>query len=173
MEHIKLNTRFGEVDVDPSRIITFPNGLPGFESYTRWMLFHELNDKGEPVSGVVIHLQSLDNEKVTLSLTEPNLFGFNFELVLSDAEVAQLQVERASDILVLTTLSEKDVTARALSAQDVVSKIYVPVSPDDMYANLSAPILINIKSRIGVQKILVPGEAKIGFRTAIGEVIQD
>ena len=173
MEKIKLNTRFGEVDVDPSQIITFPKGIPGFENFTRWMLFHELNDQGEPVSGVVIHLQSLDNEKVTLSLTEPNLFGFNYELVLSDSEVEELKVESAGDILVLTTLSEKDVTARALEAKEVVSKIYVPVSPEDMYANLSAPILINVKSRIGIQKILVPGEAKIGFRIAMGDVVQD
>lgn len=170
MENIKLNTRFGELSIDPSRIITFPNGIPGFENYTRWTLFHELNDQGEPVSGVVIHLQSLDNEKVMLSLTEPNLFGFNFELVLSDDEVNELKVENAGDVLVLTTLSEKDVTAQALAAKDIVSKIYVPLSPEHMYANLAAPILINIKSRLGMQKILVPGQAKIGFRTAVGEV---
>jgi flagellar assembly factor FliW len=170
MANIKLNTRFGELDVDPSRIITFPKGIPGFEDYKQWILFHELNDKGGPVSGVVIHLQSIDNEKVTLSLTEPNLFGFNFELVLSDAEVAELKLESAGDILVLTTLSEKDVTAQALAAKDVASKIYVPVSPEDMYANLSAPILINIKSRIGIQKILEAGGAKIGFSTSFGEL---
>lgn len=171
MSNIKLNTRFGELEVDPSRIITFPNGIPGFENCTRWTLFHELNDKGEPVSGVVIHLQSLDNEKVTLSLTEPNLFGFDFELLLTDEEVATLKVESSQDVLVLTTLSEKAVTAQALAAKDVVSKIYVPTSPEDMYANLSAPILINIKSRIGMQKILVPGQAKIDFRTVMGGLL--
>jgi flagellar assembly factor FliW len=170
MANIKLNTRFGELDVEPSRIITFPKGLPGFEDYKRWTLFHEINEKGEPVCGVVIHLQSLDNEKVMLSLTEPNLFGFNYELVLTDSEVAELKVESAHDVLVLTTLSEKDVAARTLSAKDVVPKIYAPLSSEDIYANLTAPILINIKSRLGMQKILVPGEATIGFRTAIGAV---
>jgi len=170
MANIKLNTRFGELEVDPSRIITFPKGLPGFEDYKRWTLFHEINDKGEAVCGVVIHLQSLDNEKVTLSLTEPNLFGFNYELVLTDSEVAELKVESAHDVLVLATLSEKDVTARALSSKDVVPKIYAPVSSEDVFANLTAPILINIKSRIGMQKILIPGEATIGFRTGIGAV---
>ena len=172
METIKLNTRFGELDVDPSRIITFPKGIPGFENYTRWTLFHELNETGEPVSGVVMHLQSVDNEKLTLSLTEPNLFGFNYELVLSDEEVAELKVENSMDILVLTTLSEKESTVLALEAKPVAPKIHAPVSLQDMYANLAAPILINVKSRIGMQKILVPGKAKIAYSTTFGEITE-
>ncbi|ADL55850.1 flagellar assembly protein FliW [Gallionella capsiferriformans] len=157
MAETKLNTRFGELSIDSSKIITFPKGIPGFENYTRWTLFHELNEKGEPVSGVVIHLQSLDDENVSLPLTEPNLFGFNFELVLTDSEVADLKLESSHDILVLTTLSAKNAAQGA-----------APLLPEDMYTNISAPILINIKSRIGMQKILVgKKDSKVVFRTTI------
>jgi flagellar assembly factor FliW len=142
MDRIKLHTRFGGLDVDESQIITFPNGLPGFQSCRRWMLFHELDENGKPVVGVVIHLQSVDDEKLSFSLTEPNLFGFNYEMVLSESDIAELKVENVADVLVLMILYRSD------SAEPN------PAVMPAVYANLSAPILINVKSRLGMQKIL-------------------
>lgn len=154
---IKLNTRFGEIEVDSSRIITFPNGLPGFANNKRWTLFHEVDDKGEMVSGVVIHLQSLDDEKVTLPLTYPNLFGFNFELVLTDDEVTTLKMEDPNDILVLATLS--------INGEAQLGGKAIP--PENMFANISAPILINTKSMIGIQKILAGKQSKVNFSATV------
>lgn len=156
MTSIKLNTRFGELDIDSSQVITFPNGLPGFEACKSWAFFHELNDKGEPVNGVVIHLQSVDDATVSLPLTEPNLFGFNYQLVLSDSEVEALKLEDPSDVLVLTTLSAKNDAGADASLTA------------NMYANISAPILINIKTRIGMQKILSgKKDSKVVFSTTL------
>lgn len=157
MENIKLNTRFGELSIDSSKIITFPRGIPGFEDCTRWTLFHELDDQGEPVSGMVVHLQSLDDENVSLPLTEPNLFGFNYELVLTDSEVAELKLKDPADILVLTTLSVKNVASQGTDVTPAAN----------MFANISAPILINTQSRIGMQKILVGRESKVDFSPVV------
>ncbi len=153
MANLKLNTRFGELTIDSSQIITFPRGIPGFDTYTQWTLFHEINEAGGPVSGVVVHLQSIDDETVSLPLTEPNLFGFNYDLVLTDSEVAELKLEDPSDILVLTTLSAKNIVPQHGGAMLAAN----------MFANISAPILINTRSRIGVQKILVGRESKVDF----------
>jgi flagellar assembly factor FliW len=120
-------------------------------------LFHELNEQGGMVSGVVVHLQSVDDENVSLPLTEPNLFGFNYELVLTDSEVAELKLEDPNDILVLTTLSSKNIVPQSGETMPAAN----------MYANISAPILINTKSRIGVQKILVGRESKVDFRPSV------
>lgn len=156
MQNISLNTRFGELSIDPSKVITFPDGIPGFEKCTRWTLLHELNDQGTPVSGTVLHLQSIDDASVSLPLTEPNLFGFNYELVLADSEVALLKMEDQADMLVLTTLSVKNVASEAGAATA------------NMYTNISAPILINTKSRIGMQKILHgKKESKVTFSTTM------
>lgn len=156
MTNITLNTRFGEISVDSSRVITFPDGIPGFEKCTRWVLFHELNDKGEPVSGTVIHLQSVDDVGISLPLTEPNLFGFNYELVLTDSEVATLKLEDQADVLVLTTLSLKNVASDGGE----------PTS--NMYTNISAPILINTKSQLGMQKVLHgKKDSKVTFSTTM------
>lgn len=156
MADIKVDTRFGELSIDPSQVLTFPRGIPGFENSTKWTLFHELDEQGGWASGVVVYLQSLDDGDIALPLTDPTLFGFNFDLVLSDSEIAELQLEDPNDVLVLTTLSLKDPAA---------SKTQRP-SMADMYANISAPILINTKSRIGMQKALIARESKVDFHPA-------
>lgn len=151
MANIKVDTRFGELEVDSSQVITFPRGIPGFENSTHWKLFHEIDEQGNWVSGVIIYLQSIDDSDILLPLTDPTLFGFNFDLVLSDSEVAELKLEDPNDVLVLTTLSLKGQAAGGGGR----------VSFADMYANISAPILINTKSRIGMQKMLTSKDVEI------------
>lgn len=153
MANIKVDTRFGELNVDPSQVINFPRGIPGFENSTRWKLFHEIDEQGNWVSGAVVYLQSLDDGEVSLPLTDPAMFGFSYDLVLSDSEVAELKLEDPSDVLVLTTLSARD-TPTGNSRRPAIS---------DMYVNISAPILINTQSRIGIQKLLVARESRVGF----------
>lgn len=154
MASIKVSTRFGEFSIDPSQIITFPKGIPGFEASTRWKLFHEVDEQGNRVSGVVVHLQSLDDAAVSLPLTDPTLFGFNYDLMLTDDEVSELGIEDPEDVMVLMTLS-----AREDAQQGGRSKAI-----ESMYANIAAPILINAKSRIGMQKILTGKESRVDFR---------
>lgn len=144
MASITVATRFGELEVDPSQVIIFPHGVPGFEQSTRWMLFHEIDEQGNWANGMVVYLQSIDDGDVALPLTDPTMFGFNYELALSDSEVAELKLEEPGDVMVLTTLSIKASAANSGSRPAI----------SDMYANIAAPILINTKSRIGLQKIL-------------------
>lgn len=153
MANIKVDTRFGELDVDPSQLITFPKGIPGFEKSTMWKLFHEIDEQGNWVSGIVVHLQSIADGQVSLSLTDPTLFGFNYNLMLTDDEVAELKLEDPNDVLVLI----------GLSAKDTAPQNGHRITPANVYANISAPILINTKSRIGMQKILTGNESKVDF----------
>lgn len=144
MANIKINTRFGELSIDPDQIITFPKGIPGFEKCTRWKLFHEIDDQGNLANGMVVHLLSIDDGDVSLPLTDPALSGFNYNMALTDSEVAEIELEDPSDIVVLTVLS-----AKSDAPGNELKKVM-----GNMYANISAPILINTKSRIGMQKIL-------------------
>ena len=158
MSTIKVNTRFGELNFDPAEAITFARGMSGFENSKKWKLFHEIDESGNWVNGVVIHLQSIDDSDVTLALTDPTLFGFNYDLVLTDSEVDELKLEDPNDIAVLTVLSTKNNVVPENGSKLVVA---------NMYANISAPILINTKSRIGMQKILTNRESKVDFRPRI------
>lgn len=153
MANIQVNTRFGELNIDPSQVIVFPRGIPGFEKNTKWKLLHEVDEQGNWVNGAVVHLQSVDDGEVSLPLTDPALFGFSYDLVLSDSEVAELKLEDPGDVLVLTTLSARNAPTDSGRRPAMA----------DMYVNISAPILINTKSRIGIQKTLVGRESRVGF----------
>ena len=61
MADIKVGTRFGELSIDPSQIITIPRGIPGFENSTRWTLFHELDEQ------VLFVLEQADTERPGLT----------------------------------------------------------------------------------------------------------
>ena len=124
---------FGKIDVAPEAILTFPNGLPGFASCKRYSLVHEQAAGQDPSS---FTLQSLDDPAVALQIADPTMFGFHYELELSAAEVEQLKVESPTDVAVMLVLFRRDQKAGPLEA------------------NVRAPILLNTKSRIGLQKVI-------------------
>jgi flagellar assembly factor FliW len=146
------STRFGQLEVDPSTVLNFPRGIPGFETSTQWKLLYEEDETGRPTAGVVFYMQSLTDPDVTLPVADPAVFGFNYEFVLTDSEIAELKLENSADLVVLVVLSSKNVLPKH------------PVAMQDIYANISAPILINTQSRIGMQKVFAGPEAKVGFR---------
>ena len=124
---------FGAVDVDESKVITFPNGLAGFENSNRFILAHE-SDKGRPTS---FTLQSLEDPTLALQIADPATLGFGYELALTDAENALLQSPAPEDVGVMLILFKPEDAGN------------VGVS-----ASLRAPLMINTKARIGLQKIM-------------------
>ncbi len=146
------STRFGQMEVDPSTVLKFPRGIPGFETSTDWKLFYEQDESGKPKAGVVFHMQSLSDPDATLPVADPMNFGFNYEFVLSDSELAELKLDDPADLAVLVVLSSKNPLPQSH-----------PVSMQDIYANIAAPILVNVKSCLGMQKVFAGPEAKVGF----------
>lgn len=142
------STRFGQLEAGASATFTFPRGIPGFESSTQWKMFYEVGDDGAPKAGVVFFLQSLSDPDACLPVSDPAVFGFNCEFVLSDSEIAELKLEDPQDLAVLVALSSK-------GPEDQ------PVSMQNLFANIAAPILINVKTQIGIQKIFAGPEARI------------
>ena len=122
---------FGSVDIDPEKIITFPNGLVGFESCKRYTLVQE----GEP--GTSFTLQSLDDPALAFQIVDPTTLGFNYELALSDAETALLQTPADEDVAVMQVLFKKDGEGKA-----------------DIAPNLRAPLVINLRAKVGLQKVM-------------------
>ena len=124
---------FGTVDVSPEKIINFPDGLVGFEQNTRFMLAHE-EGKGQPAS---FTLQSLDDPTLAFQIADPTMLGFNYELSLSEAENALLQSPAPEDVAVMQVLFRSEAGGKA------------SIEP-----SLRAPLVINTKARIGMQKIM-------------------
>ncbi|MCL4470850.1 MAG: flagellar assembly protein FliW [Gammaproteobacteria bacterium] len=139
------STQFGTQEVDPESILTFPKGMPGFESSTRYKLFHA--DQDQPV---VHWLQSIDEPDVAFALVDPATFSINYEFTLTDEEERLLQMEKVEDIAVLLI---------AYKPQPDAS------SSANISANINGPIVLNVRARTGMQKVLVGLEADITLKS--------
>lgn len=131
--------RFGTLEVEPSKIIEFPRGVPGFENCRRFSLFHP---EGEDPKYFI--LQSLDDAEVAFHLSDPARFGFNYEITLSDAEAAELEFSDPATIAVAVVISKAQAGA--------------PIN-----ANLNAPFVINLASRRGLQHVF----AKLNYEVTL------
>lgn len=145
-------TRFGEMEINPESILTFPLGLPGFEGCDRYQLLHE--DKAGPV---VFYLQSLDDPAVAFSIVDPALFGFNYEITLSDEEAALLQAGSPAELaLVLMVYKPLGNTDEKGAFQGGIS------------ANINGPLVLNLEKKLGMQKVLVGPKYDITLRDSGG-----
>lgn len=124
---------FGGIEVDPDHVINFPDGLLAFESNKRFMLIHE-DEKGVPVSYT---LQSLDDPTVAFQIIDPAALGFAYELELGDDEFAKLGSPSPDDMVVMQVLFKREEGAS-----------------QNFGANIRAPLIINTKARIGIQKVI-------------------
>lgn len=121
--------RFGTLEVSPEKVIEFPHGLPGFETYHRFSLFHP---EGATVKYYI--LQSIDDPLLAFNIADPTLFGFDYEIKLSDAEAATIGLTDSDDALVMVILSKED-------------------GETELRANFSAPLVLNLRSRKALQQV--------------------
>ena len=65
---MKLTTRiFGEVEIDDSKIICFPNGIIGFPDLQKFTLMHD----EEQGSNTIKWLQSIDEPNFAMPVMDP------------------------------------------------------------------------------------------------------
>ena len=131
--------RFGSLEVEADKLIEFPAGIPGFEASKRFTLI-ELGEQ-RPVLAV---LQSADEPDVAFSVTSPDVLGLHYELTLTAEEEATLKATNPDDITVMLIVRGDDDDEQPNRRQGDL-----PVK-----ANLTAPLIINMSARIGLQKII-------------------
>lgn len=123
------STRFGTLEIEPSKVVEFPRGLPGFEHCHRFSLFHQ---EGAEPKYVIMH--SLDDVDVAFYLADPAHFNFNYEIKLSDVDVADIGLMDPASALVLVMVMKADDNA-------------------PLTANLNAPVVINLETQRGLQYV--------------------
>lgn len=136
---MQIHTPFGPQQIDPSSLITFPKGLPGFEDCTRFKLFH-LENANAPVS---YWLQSLAYPDIMFSVADPSVMNVDYQFDLSEEEMALLEADQTSDLLILLLLYKSD-TPVADTPDLVVNK--------NVNAALRSPLIINVAKQLGIQK---------------------
>lgn len=122
-------TRFGEMEVKEEDLINVPNGLIGFPELKNYVLLD--HDKDSPFKW----LQSLDDGAIAFVLINPLLFKPDYTVEVTEAEVSDLKLEKEEDAVISVIIT-------------------IPTNPQNMTANLKAPLIFNLKNRTGKQIIL-------------------
>lgn len=121
------SSRFGVIDVDDDRIMTFPNGLLGFPSYTRFALIQT----GE--ENYFFWLQSVDEPNLAFVVTDPAIFFKDYQVPVREETAQELQL---ADPAYLQTFV-------------ICNKV-----GDWLTGNLLGPIVVNAQNRLGQQVVL-------------------
>jgi len=137
---MRVNTpRFGQLDIPQEAIVTFPRGLCGFPELRECCLLP--HSPGSPLRW----LQCLNDTRLAFLTAEPDTFFPDYDIELTEAEAAALELRRSEDAAVLTLVTVSD----GIESQES------PHGPDiSVTANLAAPIIINTRSRMARQVIL-------------------
>ncbi len=121
--------------IDSNKILTFPRGIPGFEKYTTYIVYHkEENDIS------AFWLESCEEPKVTFTLVDPGQYGLNYELELTDEERNLLQAEKAEELGIFMVLSKKENDGQPAPT---------------LNANIAGPFVINPRTQLGLQKVIL------------------
>jgi len=124
------STRFGRIEVDEEAVITFPQGLFGFESCRRFVVL--CLDEKSPFRW----LQSLEEPNVAFVVIEPSQFMPDYAPTISDADAHALGLDADTPYLTFVIVTVP------------------PGKPEEMTANLMGPIIINASTRIARQVIV-------------------
>lgn len=122
-------TRFGELEVKNNDVIELPSGLVGFPELKKYVLLD--HDKESPFKW----LQSLDDGAIAFVLINPLLFKPDYTVEVTEAEVSDLDLKSEEDAVISVIIT-------------------IPNNPQNMTANLKAPLVFNLKNRSGKQLIL-------------------
>lgn len=123
-------TRFGAVSIEEKNMVYFEEGIPGFPNEMKFFLVPVEEDSP------FIFMQSALTPDLAFLLTNPFLFFHDYEFVVDDETMDDLDLESEKNIEIysILTMQGKDIR--------------------QMTANLVAPIVLNLKNRRAKQLIL-------------------
>ena len=138
-----VKTRFfGEVDIEDEKILTFDNGIMGFEDMKRWTLIYDIEEGSE---GPISWFQSLDMAELALPVINPYTVTAVYEPVVEDELLKPLGEFKDEELVTFLTIT--------IPSED----------PSKTTANFRAPILINPVNRKGIQVIVNNEDYPIKF----------
>ncbi len=121
--------RFGTFDTKDSKLIEFPQGLPGFEDLHNFIILEVGQTKP------IYWLQSTENKYIALPVILTFEILDDYYIDIRDNELDELFVQSQNDLLIMNV-------------------VVIPEPIDKMTVNLAAPIVINAVKGIGKQIIV-------------------
>lgn len=123
-----INTsRFGQVEIDDSRVITFPKGLLGFPRHRQFVLI-------EPGNGSYFWwLQSVELPDLAFVVTDPSLFVSTYRVPIRPETMQELNMQSLDEAQVFVIVNKHDQV---------------------LTGNLQGPLVVNVNQRTGEQLVL-------------------
>lgn len=118
----------GKVEIEEKNVLTFPEGLFGFEDFHKYAL---INAEYEPF----FYLQSLDTKDLAFLLVDPFLIAPEYELDIDDSILEEIGIKTVSDVMLYAIVT-------------------IPVNGSPVTANLQGPVIINRKNNKALQAVL-------------------
>lgn len=120
-------SRFGQVEVNSERVITFTKGILGFSRNKQYVLLEPSQDS------YFYWLQAVDRPDLAFVVTEPNLFVASYQVPLKADQMADLGIYSTDHAQVFIIVNKHD---------------------DVLTGNLQGPLVINVAKKIGAQLVL-------------------
>ncbi len=118
MRKVKTN-RFGDIEIDDSRVVHFKDGIPAFEDEHEFVILPY--DEDSPY----YFMQSLKSPELAFVLTVPFLFFPDYAIEIDDDTVKKLEIQNQEKVELYSLLTIPNGSVRYMTA------------------NLLAPIVIN------------------------------
>ena len=131
-------TRFGELEVDKKDILSFKEGILGFEQCKQFFVV----DPGD--NTLILWLQSVEDGAIAFPMIEPKIFKPDYIVKLLPAELNSLELTNLNDAVIYSILT-------------------IPQNVTEMSANLKAPIVINNRNKIARQIVLQDNKLTVRF----------
>lgn len=126
---------FGKINVNPEKLIIFPEGIIGFSDLKSFLLIHD----EEKTNSHISWLQSVEEPAFALPVIDPLKVEESYNPVVEDEFLSKLGELKPENMLVLVTIT-------------------VPSDITKMTVNMKAPIVINADENKAAQ-IIVDDEA--------------
>ena len=118
----------GKIEITEDRLITIPEGLFGFEQYTKYAL---IDSDYEPF----LWLQSCEDHNLAFLIVDPFLICAEYETDIDDESLAKIGITKPEDIIIMTIVT-------------------VPHDGSSITANFQGPLVINKQNHQCMQAIL-------------------
>ncbi len=122
---------FGEVDLTDDKILTFDNGILGFEDHKQYTILYDSSSEERPA---VSWLQCCDIPELALPVVSPAYVKEDYNPIVEDELLKSLGELTDENLVILLTLT-------------------VPQDIKKMSVNLKAPMVINADNRKGAQVV--------------------
>lgn len=118
----------GKIEVSDDKLLTIPEGLFGFENFTKFAI---IESEYEPF----LWLQSVEDQNLAFLIVDPFLICSDYETDIDDETLLKIDIKKPEELIIMTIVT-------------------VPGDGSPITANFQGPLVINKNNKKCMQVIL-------------------